>query len=81
MWTSNVRDSEYNTQTICLTYMYVYTPDYTAYYMYYKSMPLPLGIYPGGRRDLAAVYWREESKKWSNKLSLRARAVFMQLLG
>ena len=64
MWTSNVRDSEYNTQIICLTYMYVYTPDLL-------TTCDAIGIFTqvADARDLAAVYRREESKMWSYKLS------------
>ena len=38
-------------------------------YVYTISKVDAIGIYPGDRRDLAAVYRREESKKWSYKLS------------
>ena len=60
-------------QSTCLTHMYVYTPDY---YMYYKSMPLLVFTPVADATKLvftpvADAIWlpREESKKWSYKLS------------
>ena len=64
MWTSNARDSEYNTQIIC---PYVYTPDYCL--LVDATACACIGIYPGGRRDLAAVYRHEEQKVVLYKLS------------
>ena len=77
MWTSNVRDSEYTTHKL-----FAYIPRTTAYYMYYKSMPLVFTPVTDAIWLLCIGVRRAKSGPISSAIYLLfLRAVFMQLLG
>ena len=64
-------------QSTCLTYMYVYIPDY---YMYYKSMPL-LVFTPVADAIWLLCIGVRRAKSGPISSAIYLRAVFMQLLG